>query len=130
MFLAINIVLVIIPVVKDFAITSLGIGICFVGFGFYFVFVYPKNTPSFLSSLNGKFLNSKFLRVFRFDNVDCGNNFWCIAQPKIKKDSVAKKQYRVGLGLPTTIAFKSAFNRIGYGSAFRRKKHFNTEQFK
>ncbi|KAI1710819.1 amino acid permease domain-containing protein [Ditylenchus destructor] len=51
-FLAINIGLVIIPIVQDFAITSLGICICIVGFGFYFLFVYPSSTPNILTYLN------------------------------------------------------------------------------
>uniref|UniRef100_A0A915E9J0 Uncharacterized protein n=1 Tax=Ditylenchus dipsaci TaxID=166011 RepID=A0A915E9J0_9BILA len=51
-FLAINIGLVIIPIIQDFAITSLGICICLVGFGFYFLFVYPTATPLILTHIN------------------------------------------------------------------------------
>lgn len=55
LFLAINIVLVIIPIVQEFEVTSLGIGICIVGFGLYFLLVHPTALPSALTHINGKY---------------------------------------------------------------------------
>jgi hypothetical protein len=57
LFLAINIVLVIIPIVQEFEVTSLGIGICIVGFGLYFLLVHPTALPSALTHINGNYLN-------------------------------------------------------------------------
>lgn len=54
MFLVINIVLVVIPIFQEFAVTSLGICICCIGFAFYFLFVYPKTPLPMLSYFNGK----------------------------------------------------------------------------
>lgn len=54
LFLAINVGLVIIPIVKEFAITAFGICICAVGFAFYFLFIYPNYTSPTLTAMNGK----------------------------------------------------------------------------
>lgn len=51
-FLAINIGLVIIPIVQEFAITLFGICICLIGFGIYFIFIYPKLSSSTLTSFD------------------------------------------------------------------------------
>lgn len=53
-FLVVNIVLVVIPVVQDFAVTALGVGICIAGFGLYFLFVRcPRFSPTIFSTING-----------------------------------------------------------------------------
>uniref|UniRef100_A0A7E4UPJ2 AA_permease domain-containing protein n=1 Tax=Panagrellus redivivus TaxID=6233 RepID=A0A7E4UPJ2_PANRE len=52
LFLVINIILVIIPIFQEFHITALGIGICLVGFGFYFVLVYPTTLPMWMNLAN------------------------------------------------------------------------------
>ncbi|KAI3413853.1 hypothetical protein GPALN_011331 [Globodera pallida] len=58
LFLAINVVLVAIPIWREFAVTSLGISICVLGLGFYFLFVRcppgDDGAPSLRASLNEK----------------------------------------------------------------------------
>ncbi|KAL3117249.1 hypothetical protein niasHT_007652 [Heterodera trifolii] len=78
LFLLINIVLVAIPIWREFAVTSLGISICVLGLGFYFVFFRsPNGTSSFLSSLNEK---STFFASILFD-----------ALPDLKQQNLGKK---------------------------------------
>ncbi|KAH7718516.1 AAT-5 protein [Aphelenchoides avenae] len=66
LFLAINIVLVIIPIVQEFEVTSLGIGICIVGFGLYFLLVHPTALPSALTHINDW---STFIFAIIFDGL-------------------------------------------------------------
>ena len=54
-FLFINIILVIIPIFQEFHVTALGIAICLVGFGFYFVLVYPTTLPRWMTDWNSEF---------------------------------------------------------------------------
>lgn len=55
-FLAITIGLVIIPIFHEFKVTALGLVICVVGLGFYYLLVYPKRLPRGLEKANGLFL--------------------------------------------------------------------------
>lgn len=45
--------LVVIPIYHEFQVTSLGLGICALGVGFYYVLVYPTHLPRSLTSANG-----------------------------------------------------------------------------
>ncbi|KAK6020993.1 hypothetical protein OSTOST_13345 [Ostertagia ostertagi] len=51
-FLTITVALVVIPIIQEFSVTALAIGICLIGFGLYFLFVYPTVLPSWLYVLN------------------------------------------------------------------------------
>ncbi|KAI6234438.1 Amino acid permease [Aphelenchoides fujianensis] len=44
-FLAVTVGLVVIPIWQEFQVTALGIAICSVGFGFYYLLIYPNNLP-------------------------------------------------------------------------------------
>uniref|UniRef100_A0A1I8ABX1 AA_permease domain-containing protein n=1 Tax=Steinernema glaseri TaxID=37863 RepID=A0A1I8ABX1_9BILA len=56
LFLGITVVLVIIPIVQEFQVTAMGIFLCFIGFGFYFLFVNPEKLPPVLVLMNEKLL--------------------------------------------------------------------------
>jgi len=51
-FLVITICLVVIPIWQEFEVTALGLGICAVGLGFYYLFVHPTRSPRFLMKAN------------------------------------------------------------------------------
>ncbi|KAK0424539.1 hypothetical protein QR680_008715 [Steinernema hermaphroditum] len=55
-FLGVTVVLVIIPIVQEFQVTAMGIFLCFIGFGFYFLFITPEKLPPVLVLLNEKCL--------------------------------------------------------------------------
>lgn len=57
----------VIPIFQEFAVTSLGIFICCIGFAFYFLFVYPKNAIPILSYLNGRQKNNFCFNKFFLD---------------------------------------------------------------
>ncbi|CAD5206642.1 unnamed protein product [Bursaphelenchus okinawaensis] len=52
LFLGITVGLVVIPIYHEFKVTSLGLGICVLGLGFYYLLVYPARLPKSLVSLN------------------------------------------------------------------------------
>uniref|UniRef100_A0A914GV42 Uncharacterized protein n=1 Tax=Globodera rostochiensis TaxID=31243 RepID=A0A914GV42_GLORO len=81
LFLAINVVLVAIPIWREFAVTSLGISICVLGLGFYFVFVRCPSGDGGAPSLRAS-LNEKCTRIASiiFD-----------ALPDVKQQNLAKK---------------------------------------
>ncbi|KAI6179489.1 hypothetical protein M3Y98_00616000 [Aphelenchoides besseyi] len=51
-FLAVTIGLVVIPIWQEFQVTALGIGICTVGLGFYYLLIYPSNLPRSFEKAN------------------------------------------------------------------------------
>ncbi|XGW24374.1 hypothetical protein V3C99_006075 [Haemonchus contortus] len=53
-FLAITVALVVIPIIQEFSVTALAIGICLIGFALYFLFVYPNILPAWLHVLNDR----------------------------------------------------------------------------
>jgi amino acid transporter len=64
LFLIINVILVIIPIFQEFHVAALGIGICVVGFGFYFILIYPTNLPRWMHIANRQ---STFYAAIAFD---------------------------------------------------------------
>ncbi|CAD5209629.1 unnamed protein product [Bursaphelenchus xylophilus] len=55
LFLCITVGLVVIPIYHEFKVTSLGLGICAMGLGFYYVLVYPTRLPRSLMVINDFF---------------------------------------------------------------------------
>uniref|UniRef100_A0A7I4XU51 Large neutral amino acids transporter small subunit 2 n=1 Tax=Haemonchus contortus TaxID=6289 RepID=A0A7I4XU51_HAECO len=53
-FLTITVALVVIPIIQEFSVTALAIGICLIGFALYFLFVYPNILPAWLHVLNDR----------------------------------------------------------------------------
>jgi amino acid transporter len=90
LFLIINIVLVVIPIFQEFAVTSLGIFICCIGFAFYFLFVYPKTSIPILSYLNDI---STFIASIIFDALpDVKTNPLGIPVPPVLVASDSQQQ--------------------------------------
>jgi hypothetical protein len=52
-FLIVAIGLVVIPIWQEFEVTALGLAICVVGLGFYYLFVHPTRLPKTLVKANG-----------------------------------------------------------------------------
>ena len=54
-FFLLTCVLVAIPIVQDFAVTVIGLGICLSGMVFYILFVRPNKLPKPLRDINGTY---------------------------------------------------------------------------
>uniref|UniRef100_A0AC35U130 AA_permease domain-containing protein n=1 Tax=Rhabditophanes sp. KR3021 TaxID=114890 RepID=A0AC35U130_9BILA len=51
-FLFVTVILVIIPIFQEFHVASLGLGLCLIGLGFYYLLIHSDNLPAFVYRAN------------------------------------------------------------------------------